>query len=341
MAQPIKIKKGLRGYSYWLRYRTGVFFVKGFVKLLPWIPQSVLSTFTRVGANLTFHLLWKYPKQMEQNLSLVMSKEFPTVKARKELVRKAWRNFAQGIQETATAIDAPKERIRSEVTLVGEEYLKQALENKKGVIALSAHLGNFTLIGSRLEAEGYPFNVVVKQSKDEGFARLMDDLRHRVGIKTISARPRRQAVQEILRALKANEVVLMVADELKTSGPEVEIFGRRFPVPRGPVTLAMRAGASLLPMFMTRDPDNKLTLKISPEFQLQQTGALQADVTANVTLFTTHLEKMVRQYPDQWNWLGIRENIRKPREKVARLGRRLNVNVSQDEPPSADSRPPL
>jgi len=82
-------------------------------------------------------------------------------------------------------------------------------------------------------------------------------------MKTISARPCRQAVQQILKALEENEVVLMVADELKTSGPEVEFFGRRFPVLRGPVTFAMRSGASLLPMFMTRDQENRLTLQIS------------------------------------------------------------------------------
>ncbi len=341
MAQATRIKKRLRSYSYWLRYRTGVFFVKGFVGLLPWIPQRVLSTFTKVGADLTFHLLWKYPRQMEKNLSLVMAKEFPTREARMALVRRAWRNFALGVQETATAINAPKEKIRSAVTIEGEEHLKRALQQNKGVIALSAHLGNFTLLGTRIGAEGYPFSVVVKQSKDEGFARLMDDLRQRVGIKTISARPRRQAVQQILRALKKNEVVLMVADELKTSGPEVEFFGRRFPVPRGPVTLAMRSGASLLPMFMTRDQENHLNLQIGPEFDLRQTGALQEDVTANVALFSSHLEKMVRRYPDQWNWLGIRENIRIPRQKVARLKRRARVTTSQEDLPPADPRPPL
>ena len=331
----------MRSYSYWLRYRTGEFFVKGFVRLLPWIPQSFLSGFTKVGAHLTFHLLWKYPKQMEKNLSLVMAKEFPTREDRRALVRKAWRNFALGIQETATAINAPKEQLHSTATLEGEDHLKRALEKQKGVIALSAHLGNFTLIGARLAAAGYPFSVIVKQSKDQGFARLMDSLRHRVGIKSISARPRRQAVQEILKALKENEVVLMVTDELKTSGPEVEFFGRRFPVPRGPVTLAMRSGASLLPMYMTRDQENRLTLRISPEFDLRQTGALQEDVTANVTMISRHLEKMVRRYPDQWNWLGIRENIRKPRQKVARLKRRARVTTSQDDLPPADPRPPL
>jgi len=156
----------------------------------------------------------------------------------------------------------------------------------------------------------------------------MDDLHQRVGMKTISARPRRQVVQEILKALKKNEVVLMFADELKTSGPEVEFFGRRFPVLHGPVNLAIRSGASLLPMFMTRDQENRLTLQINPEFDLRQTGALQEDVTANAALFSSHLEKMVRRYTDQWNWLGIRENIRRPRQMVTRLKGKVAVTVS-------------
>jgi KDO2-lipid IV(A) lauroyltransferase len=341
MAQAASIKKGLRSFSYWLRYRTGEYCVNGFVAVLPWIPQSVLTGFTKMGAHLTFHLLREYPKRMEKNLSLVMGEEFPTRKERKALVRRAWINFAQGIQETATAIGAPKVKILSTVTFEGQEHLKPALERKKGVIGLSAHLGNFTLIGARLAAEGYPFSVVVKQPKDEGFARLMNDLRLRIGMKTISARPRRVAVRQILKALKENEVVLMVADELKTSGPEVEFFGQRLPVPRGPVTLAMRSGAAILPMFMTRDQENRLTLRISPELDLRQTGALQEDVMANVAMFSSHLEKMVRRYPDQWNWLGIRENIRLPREKVRRLKRKERLTAARENPTPADPRPPL
>ncbi len=231
--------------------------------------------------------------------------------------------------------------MRTAVTIEGEEHLKQALSRGKGAIALSAHLGNFTLIGSRLAADGYPFTALVKQSKDEGFTRLMDELRLRAGMKTISARPRREAVQKILRTLKKNEIVLLIADEHKTSGPEVEFFGQLLPAPRGPVTLAMRTGAALLPMFLIRDQENQLTLKIGPEFDLIQTGALQEDVTANVALFSRHLETMVRHYPDQWNWLGFRENIRRPRAKVARLQRIASVDTSREGSPAEESRSPL
>lgn len=229
----------------------------------------------------------------------------------------AWRNFAQGVVETACNLYTSKEKICSTVVMQGEEHLKKALKRGKGVIALSAHLGNFAIIGPRLAAAGYPFSVVVKQPRDQGFARLLDHYRAQVGVKTISARPRREAVRQILSALRSNEVVLLIADEFKSGGVEVEFLGRTAPAPRGPVTLALRTSAPIVPMFVTRDPADQLTLHIRPEIDLVRTGDLQEEVTQNVVLFARQLEAMVRRYPDQWNWLGFRENGNRLRRKVA------------------------
>ncbi|MEE9568737.1 MAG: hypothetical protein V3W37_05055, partial [Candidatus Binatia bacterium] len=91
-------KKGRLGNSlYQVRYRIGEYFLKGFVATFPWLPYSILSSFTRLAAQLSFLFLWKYRQQMEKNISVVMSNEFPTVKGRKALVRAAWQNFAQGV----------------------------------------------------------------------------------------------------------------------------------------------------------------------------------------------------------------------------------------------------
>jgi KDO2-lipid IV(A) lauroyltransferase len=110
-------------------------------------------------------------------------------------------------------------------------------------------LGNFTMIGPRLAAAGYPFSVVVKHPGDQRFARLIDHYRARVGVKTISARPRREAARQILSALRRNEVVLLIADEFKSGDVKVEFLGCTVPAVRGPVTLALRTGAALIPMF--------------------------------------------------------------------------------------------
>jgi len=305
-------------FLYGLRYRMGEYCLRGFVAILPWIPRRPVLLFTSAASRLTFLVLWKYRRRMEENLSMAMGGEFRTRERRDAVVWRAWRNFAQGVYETTCAVYDSKEDICSAVAVEGEEHLRRALERGRGVIALSAHLGNFTMIGARLAAAGYPFSVVVKQPKDERFARLIDRYRAMVGIQTISAKPRREAARQILKALRRNEVILVIADEFKSGGVEVEFLGRMAPAPRGPATLALRTGAAVLPTFVTRDHEDRLTLRIGEEIQLVKTGDLQQDVAANASLFAGHLEAMVRCYPDQWNWLGFHRNGRIPRSEMVK-----------------------
>ena len=237
---------------------------------------------------------------MEENVSMAMSDQFLPVERRKTVVRMAWRNFVWGLYETACTLFTSTGAICASVAIEGEEYLKRALEKGKGVIALGAHLGNFTMIGPRLAAAGYPFSILVRHPPDQRLARLMDGYRAKVGVKTISAKPRRQAARQILDALRRNEVVLVLPDVFKSGRVNAQFLGSAVYVRRGPVTLALRAGAAVVPMYVTRDAEDRLTLRISPEIDVVKTGDLQEDVAANLALFIRHLEGMVRRYPDQW-----------------------------------------
>ena len=288
------------------RYRVGEYSLRGFVELLPRLPAGAVSALASAASRATFRMLWRYRSRMERNLELAMGRELPARKQRMAVVRRAWRNFAQCILETTRLMHEPKDRIVAEVEIDGEEHLKSALAKNKGVIALSAHLGNFTILGPRLAADGYAFTAIIKQPRDRRFADLMDGYRARVGVGTISAKPRREAARGILRALRANHVVLVIADEFKSGGVPVDFFGVSSLAPRGPATLALRTRAAVVPMYVTRDGADKLTLHIDPEIELIQTGDLESDVAANTVVFTRHLEAMIRRYPDQWNWLGFK-----------------------------------
>jgi KDO2-lipid IV(A) lauroyltransferase len=305
-------EKSLRGGRwYFLRYRAGEYCLRGFIAVLPYFPRRLLGRATDFAGKLTFMLLGRYRRRMEQTLFSVIGAEVTDAAQRKALLERAWRNFARGIYETGCVLNASREEIRRMVVLEGEENLRKALAKGNGVIALSAHLGNFTMIGPRLAAGGYSFNALVKQPADEGFARLMDELREKVGVKTISAKPRREAVRSVLAALRKNEIVLIIADEFKSGKVEVEFLGRRAPAPRGPITLALRTGAAVVPTFVTRDRLDQLTLRIAPEIELVKTESLGEGVAANTLAFSRHLEEMVRRYPEQWSWLGFRENGRR------------------------------
>jgi KDO2-lipid IV(A) lauroyltransferase len=317
-------------FFYWLRYRIGEYCLRGFVRILPWLPKRFLAVLVLAAEKATFALLWKYRRRMEENLIAAFGRELPFGDERGALLHRIWRNFAKGISETGSIMDGWPEKVASEVAIEGEEHLKRAVAEGKGVIALSAHVGNFTMIGARLAAAGYRFSVVVKQPRDRRFARLIDDYRARVGIQTISAKPRREAVRGILKALRANGVVLMIADEFKSGGVPVNFFGRTVSAPRGPATLALRTGAATLPMFATRDFAGRLALHIGAKIDLVGGSGLEESVAANTVLFTRHLEEIVRRYPDQWNWLGF------PRD--GRIAARP-VRVPAENPTPTDQPP--
>ena len=306
-------------FFYGLRYRIGEYALGSFVAALPWIPYRLLIVFTNFWAWVAFACLWKYRSRMEENLARALGETIKNPAERKALIWRAWRNFAQGVLETIAVMHFSREKTISTVALEGEEYLKRGLAKGKGVLALSAHLGSFTMIGARLAAAGYPFSVVVKQPGDKRFARLIDDYRAQLGIHTISAKPRREAVRGILKALRENRIVLVIADEFKSGGVTVNFMGQNSPAPRGPATLAVRTGAVTLPMFATRRPGGSLVLSIGQELNAVQTEDLEESVAATTALYTRHLEEAIRRYPDQWNWLGFPRNGRISRAEYLRL----------------------
>jgi KDO2-lipid IV(A) lauroyltransferase len=318
-------RPALRHFFYGLRYRIGEHMLRGFVRVLPRLPAWLVLSYTRFMARVAFLLLSRYRKRMEENLTLAFGNDI-SAQERMALVWAAWLSFARGVLDTTQVMHYSKERILATVALEGEEHIQRALEQGKGVLALSAHLGSFTMIGARLAAAGFPFSVVVKQPADERFARLIDGYRSQIGIRTISAKPRREAVRGILKALRSNHIVLVIADEFKSGDVMVDFLGLKVPAPRGPATLALRTGAITLPMFVTRQPDDSLKLSVGAPIAPVERDDLEASVVATTELYTRHIEAAVRKTPDQWNWLGLpRRSGEMSRVEIARRRRALRI----------------
>ena len=229
--------------------------------------------------------------------------------------RRSLRNFFRACVEAAIAVASDDDELCSRIALVGREHLDAALAEGNGVLLLSAHLGNFFLLGSRLAIEGYSTSVLVNQPRDGRFAELMDDYRLQVRQRTIHARPRREALRELNLALRQNQAVVMIADEFRQGkGIEVPFFGGTVIARRGPVTLALRTGAAIVPAYLVRQANDSLKLIIEPELELDRSGKGSAQITENTVRMTQWLERTVRAYPDQWNWMNIRHwaNLREP-----------------------------
>jgi len=298
---------------YRIRYRTGEHLLRALVAGLSRLPASAGPRIAWITDRVSYLLLRGYRKRMHDALERSMREELPTHAERHAVVRAAWRNFAYALVETFATLFMTSDELCARIEIKGEERLREALARNKGVIALSAHFGNFIMIGPRLVAQGYDFNVVIKLPREERFASLQNGYCARAGVNVIPARPRRQSVAQIIRALRRNEIVLVIPDEFKTTGVEVSFLGHRAPAPKGPVTIAQRTGAAVLPVFMVRDAQDRLTLHVKPEIRFVQTEDREEDLRVNTDRFVREIETMVRRHPDQWSWMGFR----KPRKGEA------------------------
>jgi KDO2-lipid IV(A) lauroyltransferase len=203
-------------------------------------------------------------------------------------------------------LKSSEDQLRSGTPIIGRECLDAALAKGNGVIVLSAHLGNFFLVGTRLAIEGYPVHVLVSPPRDPRFARLMDDLRLQARQRTIRARPRRVALKELNSVLRRNQIAIVIADEFRNGhGIPVPLFGGTANARRGPATIALRTGAAIVPALLVRRPDDGLKLIIEPEVELARTGKSKDDVRESTLRITRWLERTVSAYPDQWNWTNI------------------------------------
>lgn len=296
-----------KGLLYRARYRAGEYLLRAFAGSLRWLPRRATPYIAGIVERVSRVFLWRYRRRMRDTLAQTMAEELPTEADRRTVLHRAWRNFAQSFLEAFATLHMAGEEIRSRIEISGEEHLRAALARNKGVLALSAHLGNFPMIGPRLACQGYDLSVVLKLAQEARFAALQCEYVTRAGVKVIPARPRRESVPRIIEALRRNGIVLVVPDEFRSAGVEVDFLGRRAPAPRGPVTIAQRTGAAVLPLFMVRGEDHRLTLQVKPELRFVDTGDREADLRTNARLFVQEIEDMVRRHPDQWSWMGFRK----------------------------------
>jgi len=270
------------------------------------VPHRWLFAFSDALANAGFALSRGYRLKAISNIDVAladrMDRGMASVTARRSL-----RSFFRACVEITIALESSKEQLRSEMPIAGLKYLDAALAKGNGVIVLSAHLGNFFLVGTRLAIEGYPAHVLVSPPRDPQFAELMDDVRLQVWERTIRAHPRRAALQALNNVLRRNEIAIVVADEYRDEhGISVPLFGGNVNARRGPATLALRTGAAIVPALLVRQPDDGLKLMIEPELELARAGKGKDEVREGTLRITQWLERTVRAYPDQWNWTNIR-----------------------------------
>ncbi|MDR0348447.1 MAG: lysophospholipid acyltransferase family protein [Tannerella sp.] len=197
-----------------------------------------------------------------------------------------------------------KKRFFSLVEVVGEEHLKAAYEQGKGVICLIPHVSSWEFAAITPPMLGYETSAASKALHMKMLEKRMIRFRTRRGMKNITRESSYTKLADVLR--KGECLILMIDQDTKVKSVFVDFMGRPAHTPTGASRLALDTGALIVPMVMTRKADDNYRFIIYPELPVTNTGNLEADLIENTQRQTKALEDIIRAYPAQWVWMHSR-----------------------------------
>jgi KDO2-lipid IV(A) lauroyltransferase len=218
------------------------------------------------------------------------------------LVDEAFASYARYWAESLRLPHLRPGQIRAGITYEGWEHLEAAAAAGRGTIIALPHLGGWEWAGTELAVSGRAISVVVEALQPADVFEWFVRFRSRLGMEVIPVGP--GAARACTQALAANHLLCLLCDRVvgEASSVEVEFFGESTPLPAGPVTLALRTGAALLPCavyFGKRASDHVGV--ISTPLVLERHGRLRDDVQAGTQALAGELERLIRRAPTQWH----------------------------------------
>lgn len=229
-------------------------------------------------------------------------------KSKSELEKIAKRSFSFMAQSSLEILNFLKNpRYIENICIEGRKFLDEALKQNRGIIALSAHLGNFPLISLKLASLGYPVWVMARPMRDEQTGNYLHKLRTDAGVKTVLSYPRRESVNQTIRLLRNNEIVMIQMDQnFGTGGVWVKFFNRLAATPVGPIVFALRTKAIVLPIYIKREGIGRHTIKIMQPLEVEERGNRDEAILVNAVKFTKVIESWIKESSYEWGWIHRR-----------------------------------
>lgn len=213
------------------------------------------------------------------------------------LARNTFRNYSKYLVDYARFKTIGKEALLRELASVeGTGHIEGCLSGGKGIILLTAHLGNWELGGIFFGKSGIKINVLTAHDNVQEITWIKERYRKYHNIDTIVLGDTPFSGLDALNALMRNEVVAMLVDRPAPGGIPATLFGAPTSFPPGPLLLARSAGSPIVPAFVVRDGSGYRAIAERPIYFDRDKDTPEAVASRVIAVF----ERYIRTYPDQW-----------------------------------------
>lgn len=268
------------------------------------IPRKALAFFCHVTGKVWYFFLGYRRDVVLKNLESALGEEITASELRKLAIKNLTHYIAFGL-EFILLSGLSRDRLLKNIHFENLELLRSAFMKKKGVVLLTAHLGNFEWGVAGLSEAHFPVSIVARPMKNAVMHAWISKVRQRWGVHQIS--PLR-AARELLHLLRKNQLIGFMIDQRRSppDGIVVNFFGRPTFTTRGLANLIERTDAVIVPTYCYRTCFGELTVRFEAPIFYKKIGTRLANLYYNTQVYSTIVENMIRQHPEQWFWIHRR-----------------------------------
>ncbi len=262
----------------------------------------------RVGAQ---NLQRVYPELTPREIRARLRKVYDHLgKVMVEMVR-APRMF--GRIEFSRANSSVKRRVSRYLTLRNFDKVERACRNGRGVIFVTAHLGNWELTGSAMALLGLPLHSVARTMDNPLLDRYITRLREVRGQKVLK---KHGSIREALTLLKSGHRLGIIIDQnAPVDNVFVNFLGKEAATTRGVASLALKTGCVVFPGFSYRSNNSPRHVVVAGDpIEVPKEGSREEKIRRITEQYTSVIEGWIREYPEQWLWIHNRWKTRPSEE---------------------------
>ena len=265
--------------------------------LAGWVPSRFAYRVCSLVGGIVFWVRPSIRHDIMDNMSHILPKS--TSRQRRNIARRVIRNNFKNYYDLIRIPHMTKEYLFRTVKVVGLENLDAAFALGKGAIIIGGHIGNFNIVPQAAKIRGYPIVAVDEDIKPRQLYNYLNRLRSHFGLRFIGTNS--SEIRTIYKLLRNNNALILAIDrDVAGSREPVLLFDELADLPPGPVALALRLDAALVPVHAVRLRDNTSIVHIYPAIPLERTGDKEKDLKINLRKAAQALEEMILKAPDQW-----------------------------------------
>jgi phosphatidylinositol dimannoside acyltransferase len=273
-------------------YRAGSAFVRT-------VPYPVAELGGAAASSLAAELSAERRLLTERNLQRVHEGELSGLALRRA-VHQTFRSYTRYWVDSFRLPKLSPAQIDAGFSVEGYDHIDRSLARGVGPILALPHLGGWEWAAFWLtQVIGVPVTAVVEAVQPQELFDFFAEFRRELGMHIVPLGP--QAGSQVIAAIKAGHVVCLLSDrDIAGDGIEVDFFGEPTTLPPGPVTVALRTGAPLIPTAVYFRGSGHHAV-VGPPLDLTRQGRFRDDVTRLTRELGTRLEDLIRRAPEQWH----------------------------------------